>query len=101
MLTNQRTNLTKEKKLIDKIKNGGPSKEFLKRQNILLKKSIQGTITTTEHQEALAMIPIVSKWDLERIKLMLQLAELRNTTLEAVRISLNITPPEDVYAESN
>ena len=43
------------------------------------------------------MIPIASKWDLERIKLMLQLAELRNTTLEEVRISLKINPPEDVY----
>ncbi len=104
----QVTNILKKKKapilkkqeqdLIDRIKNGGPSKTFLKRQRILLEKSVKGLITETEHQEALAMIPIASKWDLERIKLMLQLAELRNTTLEEVRISLKINPPEDVYA---
>lgn len=88
----------KEQDLIDKIKNGGPSPKFLKRQKILLEKSVKGLITPKEHQEALAMIPISSKWDLERIKLMLQLAKLRGTTLEEVRISLNITPPEEVYA---
>lgn len=88
----------KEQDLIDKIKNGGPSKKFLKRQKLLLQKSVDGTITTKENEEALQMIPISGNWDLERIKLMLQLADLRKTTLEAVRISLNITPPEDVYA---
>jgi len=88
----------KEQALINKIKNGGPPLTFLERQKVLLEKSVKGIITEEEHQEALAMIPISSKWDLERIKLMLQLAKLRNTTLEEVRISLNIAPPEDVYA---
>lgn len=88
----------KEEVLIEKIVNGGPSEKFRKRQRILLKKSVEGTITKKEHEEALAMIPIASKWDLERIKLMLELAKLRNITLEEVRTSLKITPPEEVYA---
>ena len=88
----------KEEDLISKIKNGGPSKKFIKRQRLLLQKSVDGTITPKEHEEALQMIPISSNWDLERIKLMLQLADLRKTTLEEVRITLNITPQEDVYA---
>ena len=88
----------KEKALTEKILNGGPSEEFQKRQRILLKKSVEGTITKEEQEEALAMIPISSKWDLERIHLMQELAALRNSTLEEVRTSLNITPPEEVYA---
>lgn len=87
----------KEDELIEKILNGGPSGEFKKRQRYLLKKSVEGTITEKEHQEALKMIPIASKWDLERIKLMQELAKLRNSTLEEVRTSLNITPPEEIY----
>ena len=88
----------KEKILIEKLLNGGPSEKFRKRQRFLLKKSVEGTITPKEQEEALTMIPISSKWDLERIKLMQELAKLRYTTLEEVRISLNITPPEEVYA---
>lgn len=87
----------KEKVLIEKILNSGPSKEFRKRQRFLLKKSVEETITEQEQEKALAMIPIAGKWDLERIKLMQELAEPRNTTLEEVRTSLNITPPEEVY----
>ena len=90
--------MKKEKALTEKILNGGPSEAFKKRQRILLQKSVEGTITKKEQEEALAMIPISSKWDLERIRLMQQLAALRNSTLEEVRISLNITPPEEVYA---
>lgn len=87
----------KEEVLIEKIVNGGPSEEFRKKQRLLLKKSLDGTITNKENEEALAMIPIASKLDLERIKLMLELAKLRNITLEEVRTSLKITPPEEVY----
>jgi|GEM_PF-6746426 len=87
----------KKQDLIGKIKNGGLSKQFFKRQQFLLQKSVDGTITAKEQEEALQMIPISSNWDLTRIKWILQLADLRKTTLEAVRISLSIAPSENVY----
>ena len=50
----------KKQDLIGKIKNGGLSKQFFKRQQFLLQKSVDGTITAKEQEEALQMIPISS-----------------------------------------
>jgi len=88
----------KEKELIEKIKNGGPSKKIYDRHLELLKKSVQGVITDAENQEALKLVPIFDKWTLERVQLMLELAKLWDVSLEDVRKRLKIKPAEIVYA---
>lgn len=91
--------IKKEQELMDKIKNGGPPKKFQQRQKELLLKPVQGVINDKEHQEALKMIPVAEQWAVERTKLMLELAELWETSLEEVLKRLDITTPNPVYVQ--
>lgn len=91
--------LQKEKALIDKIKNGGPSEEVFLRQRELTQKSVNGTMTEEENKEALDLIPIFDKWTLNRLKLMIELSELWGTDLDTVMQKLNIQTPPTIYAQ--
>ena len=89
----------REIELIDKIKNGGPSKEIFNRHDELLKKSLRGTMTEEENREALELIPIFDKWTVERLKLMIELSNLWNTSVDEVMNRLKIQTPPTIYAE--
>lgn len=88
----------KEKQLIDKIKKGGPSKEWLSKYDQLSAKVTKETITSAEHEELLKMIPIAEKWTYERLKFMVELAELWEVSLDEVINRLKIEIRNNVYA---
>jgi hypothetical protein len=90
--------IKKEKELIDKIKNGGPSEEFWKKYDVLAAKLENETMTDEENQAFEKLIAITGKWTYDRLKLMTELSELWNTSLEDILKRLDIKPRERVYA---
>lgn len=88
----------KENELIHKIKNGGPSKEFQKRYNSLLAKSVKGIMTDEENEEFLTLIPTSEKWSVDRLQLIIELAKLKNTSIQEVMNQLEITTPSVIHA---
>lgn len=88
----------KEKELINKIKNGGSSKEWKDKYDRLSAKVSHEEITEGEHQELLTLIPISEQWAYERLVLMIELAELWDIPLEDVLKRLKIKPRKNIYA---
>jgi len=89
-------NIDSEK--IDKIKNGGPSKEWNDRYDKLSTKVSHEEITEVEHQELLTLVPISEQWAYDRLVLMIELAELWDVPLEEVLKRLKIKPRTNIYA---
>lgn len=90
--------IKKEKELIDKIINGGPSEEFWKEYDVLAAKLEAETMTPSENQAFLKLTEITGQWAVERTKLMVTLSKLWNTSLDDVRVRLKIKPRERFYA---
>ncbi len=88
----------REEVLIDKIQNGGPSEKVILRQKKLIEKSIKTRLTPSEHQEALKLIPIFDQWTFKRLKLLNELAELRESTVEETMKNLKIESAQTIYA---
>lgn len=86
-----------ESYLITRINEGLPESVQLK-YNDLLAKSVQTALLPEEHQELLALIPKVEAQTLERLKYLMQLAKLWDTSVDEVMSRLKITPPPVVYA---
>lgn len=86
----------REEKIIYEIKYGGPTKELIKRRQEFAKKSVTGTMTNAENKEALKLIPVFEKRDLERLQLMQELAEIWEVSLIEVMGRLEIKTPSDV-----
>jgi len=89
--------LSKEKELIDKIKNGGPSAIWTDKYDQLSAKVVHGTITEQEHQNLLTMVPIAEKWSYERLKLLIELANLWEISLDDTCKHLDLKPRENIY----
>jgi len=88
----------KEKELIDKIKNGGPSEEFWKKFDVFAEKLEQEIITEEENNEFGKLIQIMEEWTYDRVLLMIDLAKLWDVKLEDIPKRLNLKPRERVYA---
>ena len=88
----------KEKELINKIKNGGPSEEFWKKFDVFAYKLEQEMITEEENKEFSKLIQIMEKWNYERVLLMIDLAKLWDVKLQDIPKRLNLKPRERVYA---
>jgi len=88
----------KEEELIEKIKNGGPDEEFWKKYDSLLAKLEEEVMTEKESLEFESLIEITSKWTYDRLKLMIELAEIWDTSVDDVLQRLKIKPRERVYA---
>jgi len=88
----------KEKELINKIKNGGPSKEWNDRYDKLSARVSHEEITESEHQDLLTLIPISEQWAYDRLVLMIELADLWDVPLEEVLKRLKIKPRTNIYA---
>lgn len=85
-----------ETELLLKINEGLPEEVQL-RYNELLAKLSQETITGPEHQELLQLIPKVEAKGVERLKYLVQLAQLWNASVEEVMDRLGIKPPPVVH----
>lgn len=58
------------------MKYGGPTEKLKIRRQELAQKSVTGTMTTAENEETLELVSIFEKRNLEKLKLMRELAEI-------------------------
>jgi hypothetical protein len=86
-------NLSKtETELLMRI-NQGPPPDIQQRFRELNSKRKAEKITPEEHQELLALIDRIEQFDVERVKYLAELANLRGTSLKALMKELDIHPP--------
>ena len=88
----------REKELIDKIKNGGPSEKFWKKYDQLSLKLEDETMTADENQAFQKLTEVTQQWTYQRLKLMIELSKLWGTSLDDILKRLDIKPRERVYA---
>lgn len=80
-----------EAELLKKI-NSGVEEAQLKRYKKLRKKLHLNILTTTEHKEYLELINVIEQYTKQRLEYLIQLAKLRNTTLNILLKQLDIKP---------
>ena len=88
----------KETELIKKINRGLPEK-IQSRYSKLLPKSVNHSLTETEYQELSDILPMMENLGVERLKHMIELATLWETSVDEVMKRLGIKPPPAIYAE--
>ncbi len=81
-----------ETALLQQINSGLPD-EVQQRYNDLRARQAAGSISAEEHQTLLALIDVVEQADVERMQALMQLAQLRNLSLQALMEQLAIEPP--------
>ncbi len=81
----------KESDLLKAINVGLP-KELQNRYNVLVKKRHNETLTDIEYEELLTLTEQVEKLDNQRLSNLLELAKLRNQSLDNVITSLELKP---------
>lgn len=85
----------REAELLLKINKGIP-KEKLARYNILSDKFLDKNLTEQEHQELLRISNQMEERDAERVKELLELANLRSVSLDSLMQELGLSVSEDV-----
>ena len=88
----------KEKELINKIKNGGPSQTFLKEFDQLAYKLTQETMPPEENSRFLELVEVTEKWSYQRLLLVKELAKLWDMPVLDIFKRLKITPRKSVHA---
>jgi len=73
--------------------NQGPPPEVRQRFRELNRKRKAETISPEEHQELLLLIEQIEQSDVERVKYLIELANLRGLSLTALMKELDIRPP--------
>lgn len=84
-----------EATLLQQINRGLPE-HIWQRLEYLRKKLQDDDLTTTQQQELIAISDMVEDANIQRIEALLQLAELRNTTIEKLMDLLAVRPPKYV-----
>lgn len=82
----------RESELLQQINQGLPAK-LQQHYDELTAKLQAETISPTEHQMLLALIDQIELTNAERMKALIELAQLRNVSLEALMNQLGIHPP--------
>lgn len=77
--------------LLQKINTGLPN-HIQKRYDALAKKRRQETLNQSEHEELLALTDYLEQYQAERLKYLIELASLRNQTLDELIANLQIKP---------
>lgn len=80
-----------ETELLKKINRGLPS-SIQKRYNFLIKKRHEEALSPTEYDELLELTSYTENHDAQRLKHLLELARLRNQTLDEIITDLQIKP---------
>ena len=86
-----------ETELLLKINEGLPEEVQLRYNELLVKQS-EETITEAEHMELVQLIPRVEAKSAERMRYLIQLAQLWNTSVDEVMERLGIKPPPVIHA---
>ncbi len=68
----------------------------LEEYHTLLEKSANETLTESEHKRLLKLIPLAEAKQVERLKYLIELAQLRNITVDELMEHLGIIPPANV-----
>lgn len=89
----------KEKILIEKIKNGGPSTKFWKQFDALSLKLEQEQLSPTEQKILEQLVQEMEQWNYKRLLLMKDLADHWDTNLAEIPKRLKIKPRKRVYAQ--
>lgn len=87
----------RESKLLMKINQGAPA-EVQQRYDSLMRKRRRHKLTRAEHREVLTLTQEIERHDVERVKLLSNLARLRGLSLRDLMQDLGIEPPEADYA---
>lgn len=83
---------TAETRLLKQINQSLPS-DIEERHSALQEKVHEETITPAEHEELIALIPVIEKADLMRLEALIELSQLRQITLPELMKQLGIEPP--------
>jgi hypothetical protein len=86
----------KESELLLKINQGVPE-QLQQRYDALLRKRRQKKLTRSEHQELLGLSQQMEQFDVERLRLLAELAQLRGLSLPELMQQLGIEPSEPEY----
>ncbi len=87
----------RESELLLEINQGVP-KALRQGYNALIKKRRKHKLTSTEHRELLELTKQIEQLDVERLKMLSELARLRGAALPELMRDLGIQPPEPDYA---
>ncbi|MEW6127986.1 MAG: hypothetical protein AB1757_13180 [Acidobacteriota bacterium] len=88
----------KELELLQKINQGFPPATFTRMQNLIAKRQSR-TISDKELQELIGITDEVERVNVERIKYLIELAALRNLTLDKLMDQLGIKPSPNLLNE--
>jgi len=80
-----------ESVLLEKIYQKLP-KNILSRYEMLSEQRQNGSISNEAYQELLRLIPVVEQYNVERLKCMVALAELRKITVQELMEELSLIP---------
>ena len=83
----------RESELLLEINQGVPE-ALQQRYNALIRKRRKHKLTSTEHRELLGLTKQIEQIDVERLKMLSELARLRGATLPELMRDLGINPPE-------
>jgi len=86
----------KESELLLRINQGVPD-QLQQRYGALIKKRRQDKLTRAEHRELLELTKQMEQFDVERLKLLTELARLRSLPLPELMKQLGLKPPEPEY----
>ena len=86
-----------ETELLLKINEGLPEEVQLRYNELLIKQS-EETMTEAEHKELVQLIPRVEAKGAERMRYLIQLAQLWNISVDEVMERLGIKPPPVIHA---
>ena len=89
---------SREEFLIEKIKKGGPLESVYLRNEELAIKLFNETMTPAENKEAIEISTVIEKWGVERLKLVVELSSLWDTTIDDVFERLSLKPRPLNYA---
>jgi predicted nuclease with TOPRIM domain len=80
-----------EMEVLQAIYQGIPS-DVQQRYDELREKLHNETLSSDEHQELIKMIDVIEQYDVERLEKLIQLAKIRNVSLEELMKQLNLKP---------
>ncbi len=73
--------------------NGGLAPDVRRRYRELIKRRRQNSLTEDEHTELLKLTELAEQYQVERLEALIELAQIRNMSLDEVMASLGIVPP--------
>jgi predicted GIY-YIG superfamily endonuclease len=91
ILFQNKLGVSAEMEVLQAIYQGIPS-DVQQRYDELREKLHDETLSSDEHKELIKMIDVIEQYDVERLEKLIQLAKIRNVSLEELMKQLNLKP---------